>query len=123
MLRVVGIQKSDHPQREFVLLQNQGSMRVGLKGHVLISDQALQSGDLWNAAYAFRDEVMLPPGQFVLLLSGVGENHWGKTKDGLPVYFAFMNRSHIVWSEESGPIHVLSVHHTYHERTAHLLIR
>jgi hypothetical protein len=38
MLRIVGIQRSERVSEEFILLQNQCSMRLKLKGHVLMTE-------------------------------------------------------------------------------------
>ena len=115
MLRIVGIQRHDVPEREFVLLQNQGSMRASLRGHVLLSESALETADLSFGAHAFTDDALIPPGMFVLLFSGSGEPKWGKTKDGMIVFHAYMNRPHTMWSRTSGPLHLLQRQHTYSE--------
>lgn len=122
MLRIVGVQKAESPAREFVLLQNQGSMRVTLRGHLVISDESLSSGSLTNAAHCFADDVHIAPGLFVILFSGDGEPRWAKTKDGTHVYYAYMGRSHPVWNQTPSTLHVLSVQHSYIERTEPALL-
>ena len=41
MIRIVGIQRAERPEEEFVLLQNQGGMRLNLRGHVILTDAAV----------------------------------------------------------------------------------
>ena len=124
MIRIVGIQRHETPEQEFVLLQNQGGLRVNLRGHMLLSECAVQSGDLTRAVHIFNDEALIPAGMYVILFSGPGQPRWGKTKDGALIYFAYMNRNSTVWERISGALHVLSTHHTYTlERSAALVLK
>ena len=123
MIRIVGIQRNEVPEREFVLLQNQGSMRLNLRGHLVMSQSAIEGADLTMTAHAFADDVLVPPGMFVLLSTGYGEPRWAKTKDQQLVYYAFMGRAHTVWDRCSGPIHVLGTQHTFTERSPAMLLR
>jgi hypothetical protein len=123
LIRIVGIQRETNPQKEFILLQNQGSLRLTLRGHLVVSDQALNSSNLTFGAHAFNDDVQIGPGMYVLLHSGYGNPRWTKTKDGQMVYYTYMNRADAVWEHESGPIHVLSTQHTFAERVPALLLR
>ncbi|MCX7800258.1 MAG: hypothetical protein N2109_07960 [Fimbriimonadales bacterium] len=120
MIRIVGIQRSDDPNREFVLLQNQGSRRVTLRGHGVVSEQAIESG--CDAAFFPKDDVLIPPGLFVVLKTGCGQNRWGRTKDGSNVYFCHMNRLEPVWLRVRGPVHVVSTQHTFVERETYSLV-
>lgn len=113
MLRIVGVQRSVNPQNEFVLLQNHGSLRAVLRGHVILGDCVLEGGDLGDFAFAFSDCEPIPPGLYVLLTTGVGSPHWTKTRDGFHVFHTFMNRNHAVWNDCEGPLHVLTTQHTY----------
>ncbi len=122
MLRIVGIQKSNQAEQEFVLLQNQGSMRISLRGHVVVSDCAVDAGDLAMNAHAFKDDIQVPPGMYVLLFSGLGKSRWAKTKDGAMVYYTYMNRDSSVWEGSAGPLHVLNRIHTFAERREALLV-
>lgn len=115
MLRVIGIQRGAHVDEEFILLQNQGSMRVSLSGHVLMTAKALSCAGQSDALHAFNDDVLVPAGMYVLLYSGAGVPRWGRTKDGALIYFAYMARKAAVWSDLSA-IHVLHTHHTFSER-------
>ncbi len=123
MIRIVGVQRNASAQQEFVLLQNQGSLRLNLRGHMLMSDCTLDGSDLTQYAHLFRDDVLIAPGNFVILYSGIGEPRWAKTKDQQVVYYAYMSRNSSVWEHSTGPMHVLSPHHTYAERREALMLR
>jgi hypothetical protein len=122
MLRIVGVQRSERPGDEFVLLQNQGSLKASLRGHALISECGLDNGSLDSAAYVFRDETCIPPGLYVLLSSGCGEPHWAKTRDGQPVYRVYLGRAKPLWTNLTGPLHVLAPQHTFCERAEMLVV-
>ena len=121
MIRIVGLQRSESAAQEFVLLQNQGSMRLSLRGHVVISDSAVDDSNMAQAAHVFSDYVFIPPGMYVLLFSGQGNPRWTRTKDGALVYYCYMNRCSAVWDRSSGPLHILSTQHTFSERMPALL--
>ncbi len=123
MIRIVGLQRNQSVAQEFVLLQNQGSLRLNLKGHLVIGELALNEGDLTHAAYAFGEDVLIPPGMYVLLFSGSGVSRWARTRDGAQVYYSFMNRQTSVWEQNPGPIHLLSTQHSFSERPPALLLR
>lgn len=123
MIRIVGVQRSAIPEKEFVLLQNQGSLRLKLRGHVLVSDACLEASDLALGSHAFSDEELIPAGMFVLLFSGCGTPKWAKTKENQLVYYAYMNKRGPVWENAPGAVHILSTHHTYTERPPALLLR
>lgn len=123
MIRIVGVQRNEAPEREFVLLQNQGGMRINLRGHVVMSDTSVDSGNLACSAHVFADDALIPPGNYVILYSGHGESRWVRTKDGTNVYYTFMGRDTAVWEYTQGPMHVLSTHHTYVERGPALVLR
>ena len=123
MIRMVGVQRNALPEQEFVLLQNQGSFRVDIRGHILLSDCAIESGDLGCGAHVFTDEALIPAGMYVVLRTGFGEPRWAKTKEGQMVYHAFMNRECSVWEQLPGPIHVLSKQHSFAERPTAVALR
>lgn len=123
MIRIVGVQRSDSPEREFILLQNQGGLRVNIRGHVIVSDHALDNADLSISAHAFGDDAVIAPGMYVLLFSGQGEPRWNRTKDGAMVFYTYMNRLRSVWNGSSDAIHVLKSQHTYEERHEALQLR
>ena len=123
MIRIVGVQKSERADKEFILLQNQGSMRINLRGHCLICDEAVGASDPSRGIHVFADEEMVPAGMYVLLVSGGGEPRWARSRDGALIYYAYMNRAAPVWSRCEGTLHMLSPHHTYAERGEALLLR
>ncbi|HVT10898.1 MAG TPA: hypothetical protein VHE55_01420 [Fimbriimonadaceae bacterium] len=97
-------------------------MRISLRGHVVLSECAVESGDLGLTAHAFKDDVNIPPGMYVILFSGSGAARWAKTKDGAMVYYTYMGREDSVWQGSSGPLHVLNRVHTYQERREAMLV-
>lgn len=122
MLRIVGLQRASQPEQEFILLQNQGSMRVTLRGHALLGESAFVHGDLTGCSYAFSEDIQVPPGQYVILFTGTGISRWAKTKDNHMVYHVYMGRSVSTWSATSLPIHLLAPQHTYAERAEPALL-
>jgi hypothetical protein len=114
MLRIAGIQPSDEPDEEFILLQNQGVMKVMLRGHVLAKDDAWQDyGELnTDRVYAFSDNVFVPPSAYVMLKTGFGFNGWRKSKDGSPVYCVYWKRDTSAWDQHELTVHLLQVSHS-----------
>jgi hypothetical protein len=123
LIRIVGVQRSEEPDREFILLQNQGAMRVNLRGHAVLSDSVVETGNTGVGAHIFGEDVYIPAGKYVLLITGAGEPRWTKTKDGQLMYQTYMNWERPVWNHCAGPIHVLNTQHTYIERTESVLLR
>jgi hypothetical protein len=121
VIRIVGIQRSEDPSREFVLLQNQGSRRLTLRGHGVVPEHAIETGG-FEGVFFLQDDVLIPPGMFVVLKTGFGQNRWGRTKDGTHVYFCHMNRTEPVWLYVRGPVHVLATQHTFVERDTYALV-
>lgn len=120
MIRIIGVQRSSEPEKEFVLLQNQGGLRLSLKGHILASEDAFENGDLSVGTHAFTDEAYITPGMYVILFSGSGAPKWAKTKEGQPVYYAYMNRDRSVWNRAEGSLHILAKQHSYQEKAVRL---
>lgn len=123
MIRIVGVQRHELAQKEFILLQNQGSLRINLKGHLVAGEVAIASSDLSFAAHAFAEDALVPPGMYVLLSTGCGEPKWARTKEGSLVYYTYMNRTSPVWERSCGAVHLLALQHTYAERGPALLLR
>lgn len=123
MIRIVGVQRNESAQEEFILLQNQGSLRQNLRGHMIMSECTLDGSDLTKHTHLFRDDMLVQPGNFVILYTGRGESRWAKTKDQQLVFYAYMNRDEAVWEHCAGPMHVLSPHHSYSERREALMLR
>jgi hypothetical protein len=122
MLRIIGLQRADHAEQEFILLQNQGSMRVTLRGHSVLGEAAFVHGDLAGNGYAFSEDIQVPPGQYVILFTGTGISRWTKTKDNHMVYHVYMGRRAPFWSAQPLPLHLLAPQHTYTERAEPALL-
>jgi len=123
MLRIVGIRKGDNAEEEFVLLQNQGGLKLNLRGHVLLGEQALEHADVADFFHLFTDDVSIGPGHFVLLYTGSGIAKWARTKEQQLVYYTFMGRYGSVWERTSGALHVLCPQHSYQDRRDAVLLR
>lgn len=120
MVRIVQVNRSDSVRSEFILLQNQGGLRVTTRGLAVVSDRAICEGDM-TFAHVFGDDTLVPPGAFVLLHTGQGEASVTRCKDGV-VFHAYMNRDEPVWDRATGALHVLAPQHTYVERTQPALV-
>lgn len=115
MIRIVGVQRSENVDQEFLLLQNQGAMRLTLKGHAVVGEGLFEGGG-GRGLHFFTDDVAIGPGQFVVLHSGPGRPRWSVTRDGTNVYNAYMGSPSPVWDGHGGSIRVLGTQHTYAER-------
>lgn len=123
MIRIVGVQRNTNPDLEFVLLQNQGALRVHLRGHAVVGEVALDPHGAAESVHLFSDDVDIHPSMYVLLRTGAGDAHWTRTRDGSLVYCAYMHRANGgVWDLYNGPIHILGPQHSYAlRRTEHVL--
>jgi hypothetical protein len=97
-------------------------MRIQLRGHALISERALSEADL-SLGHLLIDDTAVPPGMYVLVMTGVGEPRWGKTKEGALVFYTYMNQADSLWFRCPGPIHLQHTQHSYCERPAGLLLK
>jgi hypothetical protein len=122
LIRIVGVQRCEAPENEFILLQNQSGRRLALRGHGVLSEAAMSTGDLSVAAHVMNDDELIPSGFYVMLVTGKGDNRWTRTKDGTHIYMTYMNRPRAVWHFYPGPLHVLCTQHTYVERTSEPLL-
>ena len=116
MIRIVGVQRHDEVAREFVLLQNQGSMRINLKGHVVAAQSALDGDGKLEGVHIFTDDVDVQPGMYVLLRSCTGVGHWNHTHDRYSTYYGYMQRRLCVWLRHPGAVHVMAPQHKWIER-------
>lgn len=121
MLRIMAVQRSDDPQREYVLLQNHGSLRLALKGHVLADDIGLEQRDR-DRMFVFSDDAQIPAMAYVLLVTGTGKAGWYQDSDARPVYCVYWNKSQPVWSCAQDAIHLLNVIHTNKPRSEGLVV-
>jgi hypothetical protein len=117
----MAVQRSDDPQREYVLLQNHGSLRVDLKGHVLADDVGLEKSDR-ERMHVFSSDAQIPAMAYVLLITGKGKDGWYQDNDARPVYCVYWNKSTPIWSARLDPIHLLNVIHTNRPRSEGLII-
>lgn len=113
MIRIVAIEHAAQPEGEFILFQNQGSMREILRGHCVMSERCL-NGET-GTSYAFPEDEPIPSGAFIMLRTGYGQPRWGRTRDGAQIYVTFMGQDQHAWDETAGVIHILKVQHTYRE--------
>ena len=109
-MRIVGVQRSERAGGEFVLLQNQGAMRLELRGHAVLACDAPER------LHVFGDRETIPAGTFVMLTTGPGTSRWAVTKDGQRIYHVYMGRERALWAEAPGPISVMAVQHTFSPR-------
>jgi hypothetical protein len=116
MIRIVGVQRHEEPNNEFVLLQNQGSMKINLKGHIVAAQSVIDAGDPSEALHIFSDDVDVLPGMYVLLRTCSGVGHWNHTHDRYSTYYSYMHRRSSVWSRHIGPLHVMAPQHKWVER-------
>lgn len=123
MIRIMGIQKGKDASSEFLLLQNQCSMRVNLRGYAIVSDRVLQGPSERGAFHFFCDDVMIGPGQYVLLHTRRGEPGWTITKDGCRVYNTFVGAGEPIWTSDLVSLHVLAPQHSFAERREHDYVR
>lgn len=121
MIRIVGVQRNDSPGEEFVLFQNQGTLREVLRGHVVLSELALENSQNLDLSHVFRDDELVPSGMYVILYTGKGKPRWARTKENALVYFTYMNREESVWAHCPGPLHLLVKQHSYAARQATLM--
>jgi hypothetical protein len=118
MLRIVGIQRSENAESEFVLLQNQASLRIPLRGHAVISNGYVER-ECISSIHAFSEEEQIHSGAYVMLRTGFGESRWGTSRDGSHVFYVFMGRSNPIWQSEVGALSVMHVQHCFEERSVY----
>lgn len=101
MFRVIGVETGDHPRKEFVVIRNQSLCYENLRGWA-ITDESFFNDDpraLAERLYVFRDDMMIEPGAYVALCTGVGENHWSRAADGRGVFVVYWGKDRCVWRD------------------------
>lgn len=88
-----------------------------------MADSTITNEEWRESSHVFTDDVLVPPGMYVLLATTTGESRWSKTKDGAMIYYSFMNRDRAVWEANPGPVHLMALQHTYVDRGPALLLR
>lgn len=121
MIRIVGIQRSDDPSSEFVVLQNQGSMRVNLRGHALLDPETMESPDRAPFAVVVQDDIDIPPGHYAVVRTGLGTSRWCHKTEGYHIYYSFLGKTESIWSQRPGRIVVLAPQHTYSDKAVEAL--
>lgn len=122
MLRIVGINRHPEPDREFILLQNQGGLKAILRGHAVMAECCIDSEIPLDCMHIFAEDVAVPPGAYVILYTGSGEPKWTKTKDYSMVYYTYLGRDQSVWDRRPGPVHVCAIQHTHTPRPQPTLV-
>ena len=110
MIKIVDVHVSHLPDGEYVVLQNQGTLTVPLRGCALCAESYLCS-DLPTAIhemYVFREDVSIQPYGRVVLFTGNGHDDWQPTTDGKKCYVAYWRRSEPVWSRCEN-VHLLRI--------------
>jgi hypothetical protein len=120
MVRIVGVQRSKEVGQEFVLLQNQGSMRVNMKGYALVGEST--EGAFDGPVCVLSDDVDLHPGMYMLVRSCIGPSRWTKIGDGAPVFYGYLGHTKPLWGPTFTAVHLLAPQHCYVERSAEALV-
>jgi hypothetical protein len=126
MIRIIGIQRSPYPEREFVLLQNQGVRRIPLDGYVVTDDLGLHAGDPYvrgDRIFTFPCDIKLAPSNYLALITGWGEDGWRREDDGTAVYHCYWGRERSVWHDHDGPMHLLATTNSYAPRSEAYVLR
>jgi hypothetical protein len=126
MIRIVGVQRSSVPEKEFILLQNQGPRRIPLEGYLLTDELGLYARDAGlrgDRMFTFQTDAKLIPSAYVALVTGLGEDGWRKMDDGSVVYYCYWNRDDPVWFGHEDPVHLLCVTNTHSPRRDAYVIR
>lgn len=118
MLRIVGVERHIDAAQEFILLQNQGTMRLNLRGHGVVSDEVLDVSGAAPGLFFFGEDVFIPSGGYVFLATGPTEARWQRTRDGANIYRTSMQRTQAIWHHSPGIMHVLQVQHSFCEKPA-----
>jgi hypothetical protein len=114
MLRILCVQRGQTPEEEFILLQNQGVLKVCLTGFMLTEESVVRGGREPDPSrtFVFWENIWMPPNTYAIVVTGKGEDGWRRCRDGTLVYHAFWNRDRVVWSTREEPIHLLGIVHT-----------
>ncbi len=116
MLRIVGIERNIDAMQEFVLLQNQGTMRINLRGHGVIADEVIDVCGAAPGLFLFNEDVFIPSGVYVFLATGPTEARWQRNRDGVHIYRTSMQRTQAIWQHVPGTLHVVQVQHSFCEK-------
>lgn len=123
MIRIVGLQKNSDPTQEFILLQNQGGMRIDLRGHALVAESTIENSAGLQDVHVIRESVSLHPGQYALIRSCSCAAKWCHKNEGYSVFYLGLGRTISIWNETSGGVHILAPQHTFVERPDPLCVK
>lgn len=112
MIRIVGVQPTENIAQEFVLLQNQGNMRINLRGYALIAEQDFSDPPGLQAVFVINEDIDVPPGHHAAIRTAAGTSGWCHKHDGYHVYHFFLGRSTSIWRAET-TVHLLTPTHRY----------
>lgn len=121
MIRIVGLQRSSNARDEFILLQNQGSMRVRLRGHAVVAECSLDA-DHGPRIYVFSDDEYIGPGMFIALRTGLTTKRWARDDAGYSTYYTCMGCTQPAWSDCEGELFVLAPQHIYAPKSAAVVL-
>lgn len=123
MIRIVGLQRHEDPTQEFVLLQNQGGMRVNLRGHALMAESTIDNSAGLQDVFVINEDVSLQPGQYALVRTCHTSGRWCNKAEGYSVYYLGLGRAVSIWNDIPGPVHLLAPQHTFAERGEPLVVK
>lgn len=112
MIRIVGVQPSENIGQEFILLQNQGNMRINLKGYALVAESTLLDPPGLQTVFVVNEDITIPPGHHAAIRTNSGQSGWCHKHDGYHIYHFFLNRSSQLW-EEGSTVHLLTPTHKF----------
>ena len=93
MLKIVEIHCAETVQNEYIVLQNQGSVAVYLRGWAVCTDAYLSEDSAGHCGmYVFRMSEEVKPYTHIVLFTGVGENGWVPTHDGRLAYCVYWGK-------------------------------
>ncbi|MBS1711314.1 MAG: hypothetical protein JSS71_06280 [Armatimonadetes bacterium] len=121
MIRIVGVQPSENIGQEFVLLQNQGNMRVNLRGHALVAEDSLLDPPGLQRVFVINQDVDIPAGHHVAIRTGSGDHQWCHKHDGYHIYHFFLNRGESLWNSQS-TLMLLAPNHRFTPRKVETLL-
>lgn len=122
MIRIVGVQRNENIGQEFVLLQNQGNMRLNLRGYTLIAESAIDEPAGLQEAYVIAEDIDIPAGHHAAIRTGSGTSTWCHKHDGYHIYHLFLGRNTPIWARLTGDVHLLAPTHKYSDKQIEKLL-
>jgi len=122
MIRIVGVQRNENISQEFVLLQNQGNMRLNLRGYALIAESAIDETPGLQEAFVISENIDIPAGHHVAIRTGSGQSGWCHKHDGYHVYHLFLGRNTPIWGRLQGDVILLAPSHKFSDKIIEKLL-